>query len=239
MKILVAAAHFVPSPGDVNRNMRFMKHLCLEASMAGAKLLVLPELSLTGRPASKIEAAEVCQLRDGSGVTQMIEVATDRDMMIAFGYVEVAYGNLYNSVALVGPRGLLANVRKRNLSGSEFQWANEGQRQTSVAVTGIGRIGILPGDDISNKLNESHPNASPNLFYPKGSVDIICAPISDLRPNLPAPEWVYLAESLRADVVISNSVQNSCSACVIDRERNLRTSQSGDSPCVVGGHVLL
>lgn len=52
-------------------------------------------------------------------------------------------GRIYNSAAVVGPRGLLCVYRKVHLWDREKLWFSPGQSPPSVLVTAAGRIGVL------------------------------------------------------------------------------------------------
>ena len=63
---IVAAVQFEPKLLDVHHNLATAKQLVFEAAAKGAKVVVLPELCLSGYALhSKQEAASVCQERDG------------------------------------------------------------------------------------------------------------------------------------------------------------------------------
>jgi predicted amidohydrolase len=233
---LTAAARFEPKLGALDRNLQVAKQLCFEACETGARLVVLPELCLSGAPSNKREAFDVSQPRDNVFVDQLTEACSRNNSFVAFGFVELAYGKLYNSAGLVGPQGLLACVRKRNLSGRDFMWANEGTLTFPSVVTPLGRVGLLVGDDSKNGLLETHPAFLPAAkFYAPGSVDIACI-LTCSDSDAPLAEWIHLAQSLGGSAVVGNSSGRG-QPCVISSGQAWVPDDSL-GPCVVGGYVL-
>ena len=73
---IVAAIQFEPKLLDVHRNLATATHLVFEAAAKGAKIVVLPELCLSGYVIqSKQEAASVCQERNGYQTQAFIPLA--------------------------------------------------------------------------------------------------------------------------------------------------------------------
>ena len=235
MPRLVAAAQFVPRTGDIERNIKITIQLLSEAASAGAKLVVFPELCICGRPSSRVEASDLALQRDSGLFDKIIDVCINFDCYAVFGFIELAYGNLYNSAALVGPEGLLTVSRKRNLGGLEFVWAKTGETYPSV-VTKIGRFGILIGDDVSNEPAFSGSKVEP--FIRPGSVDVVGILQSSETSSFPAADWVHLAESLPAAVIVGNSSSQLGASCVIDRNREIWVSGvSMDGASITGGYI--
>ncbi len=85
-----AAAQFTPVSGDPEANLRKMEKLCDMAAEAGASLIVLPELALTGYylKADALRALAVPQ--DGSWSAPLRKKAKEHHLLIAVGYPELA-----------------------------------------------------------------------------------------------------------------------------------------------------
>jgi N-carbamoylputrescine amidase len=141
---IVAAVQYAPSLMDVHKNLITAQQLTFEAAAKGARIIVLPELCLSGYILrSKEEASSVCQERDGYQTEAFIPLAKKFNCHIVFGYVELHEGKLYNSAAIIGPNGLVGNSQKHNHWGSDALWAEQAETLTPVVVTSVGRLGAL------------------------------------------------------------------------------------------------
>lgn len=202
----IAAAQFAPVQGDLSHNIGIALQISFEAALAGAKLVVLPELCVSGPDIFGVkEASRAAQSSMGWQTREFQNIASSAGIYILFGYVEAAEGNFYNSCALVGPDGSVHNFRKRNLWSSDFFWATAStDEQGEIAVTPLGRIGALICRDVQNRDRRSTGGAG-QPYYTRGSVDIVCVPANwSTAAEFPHHEWVELAEEVRATVVVAN-----------------------------------
>ena len=234
---------------DVHKNRATAQQLTFEAAAKGARVVVLPELCLSGYVLrSKEEASSVCQERDGYQTEAFIPLAKKFNCHVVFGYVELHEGKLYNSAAIVGPSGLVGNSQKHNYWGSDALWAEQAESLSPVVVTAVGRLGVLVCRDVMNNYRESYKfYKSEQKFYKKGSVDTI-ALLTNWGSDYGYPDnnWVELAEETGANVIVSNRVgkerdmEYKGGSCIIDRNRKIYTNGSSfTESAVVGGIVLL
>ena len=121
---------------------------------AGASLLLLPELSLSGflpnHPVANHEAwlgetlagaRRMAEPIDGPAVRRLRAIARDTGLLIAAGLLEDAGSVLFNTHVLAGPTGLLGAWRKMHVPLFEMPIYNGGGAPT-VVDTPLGRIGI-------------------------------------------------------------------------------------------------
>ncbi len=246
---IVAAVQYAPALMDVHKNLATAQQLTFEAAAKGARVVVLPELCLSGYVLrSKEEAASVCQERNGYQTEAFIPLAKKFNCHVVFGYVELREGKLYNSAAIVGPGGLAGNSQKHNHWGSDAMWAETAESLSPVVITPVGRLGALVCRDVMNNYRESYKfYKSEQRFYKKGSVDTI-ALLTNWGSDFGYPDnsWVELAEETGANVIVSNRVgkerdlKYKGGSCVIDRNRKIYTNGSSfTESAVVGGIVLL
>ena len=152
---IVATVQFNPTLLDVQKNLATGLQLTFEAAGKGARVVVLPELCTSGYALnSPSEAMSCAQERDGYQTEAFSALARRFNCHIVFGYVELREGKLYNSAAIVGPRGLEGNAQKHNLWGPENLWCESSEAMAPVVLTGAGRLGVL--DRKSTRLNSSH-----------------------------------------------------------------------------------
>lgn len=247
--VVVASIQYKPELLDVEKNIRTAQQLAFEAAGKGARVIVLPELCLSGYTLrSKAEAASVCQERTGYQTEAFLPIAKKFNCNIVFGYVELSEGKLYNSAAVVGPNGLMANAQKHNLHGSDSLWATYSEALSPVVITPAGRLGVLVCRDVGNNYRQSYKfYKAENKFYKKGSVDTI-ALLTNWGSDYGYPDsaWMELSESTGANIIVSNRVGKERDldfkggSCTIDRGMNVYTyGSSFKEAAVVGGIVVL
>ncbi len=102
--------------GDVYQNLQNMLKAMRETNAATADLVVFPECALTGYCfESREEALPYAQSKDGPAVAALAKLCHEQDQYVAFGFLETEGEKLYNSCALVGPKGLVGVYRKVHL----------------------------------------------------------------------------------------------------------------------------
>lgn len=246
---IVAAVQFAPKLMDVDKNLATAQQLVFEAVGKGAKIVVLPELCLSGYVLrSKAEASSVAQERDGYQTEALAPLAKKHNCHIVFGYVELLENKLYNSAAVLGPGGLEANAQKHNLWGSDALWATPSESLPPVVITPGGRMGVLICRDTMNNFRDTYKfYKHEHRFYRKGSVDTI-ALLTNWGSDYGFPDnsWMELSEETGANVIVSNRVGKERDmkfkggSAIIDRNRKVYTfGSSFTESAVVGGLVLL
>lgn len=250
MMAIVAAVQFKPEILDVQRNIATAQQMTFEAAAKGAKVIVLPELCTCGYTfRTPREAAECSQTKNGYQTEAFIPIAQRYNCHIVFGYPELCDGKLFNSAALVGPRGLENNFQKHNRWGNDNLWAVPSECTPSVTVTAAGRLGALICRDVMNHYRDSYKFYKPGQkFYAHGSVDTIALLTNWGGEGYGYPDsaWMELGESTGANVIVSNRVGQERDlkfkggSTVIDRSGRVYTyGSSFTEPTVVGGMALL
>src|SRR5262249_40968093 len=126
-----------------------------EAAAQKADMLVLPEMALQGYAdfAFRIGQAECAEQKayyrresetiPGPATNRFAEAARRHDMIIQLGMAERAlHGNvIYNSVALIGPQGVLGSYRKIH-NHFEYPYFATGEDQP-VFATSVGTVGSI------------------------------------------------------------------------------------------------
>jgi predicted amidohydrolase len=244
---IVAAIQFAPQLLDVTRNLATALQLTFEAAAKGARVIVLPELCLSGYVLNgPREAIQCAQDKKGYQTEAFQAVAQRFGCHVVFGYVELCEGKLYNSAAVVGPCGLEGNFQKHNLWANDNLWAQPSEQGPALVITPAGRLGVLICRDAMNNFRESYYAFNPkHKFYRKGDVDTI-ALLSNWGGDYGYPDssWVELVEETRANLIVSNRVGRERDlkfkggSAVIDRDRRIYTFGSNfTSNAVVGGIV--
>jgi len=203
-----------------------------QAARNGAAIIVLPELCTGGCVLhDKREALFVAQPKEGTYSAAFQATATAYGCYIVFGYVEFFNNKLYNSACVVGPMGIVANVQKHNLWASDHLWAQASEQLHPVVITPLGRMGVLIGGDVKNEDRDSYSfKNDDHRFYKKGSVDVVAHPTAWMGQRFPDDDWISLAESLDANVIVSGRVGSERGnkfrggSCIVMRDGNVVTA---------------
>lgn len=143
--VRAAACQLSLSVGDVEGNRRLARAAVEEAAAAGARLVVLPELTPSGYVfTDAAEARSLAEPLDGETVREWGELARRLDLVLVGGICELGpEGELRNSAVLLDPSGLRAVYRKAHLWDRESDVFVPGGDQPPVIDTAAGRVGLL------------------------------------------------------------------------------------------------
>ena len=144
--VVVAVAQLALAVGDLDANRRAASAAVAEAAAAGARLVVLPELSDTGYVFSGPGEARALASPAASAVTlrEWRILAGRHDLVIAGGFCELGGdGNLYNSAAIVDASGPRAVYRKAHLWDAEKQVFTPGDAAPPVVGLPFGNVGLM------------------------------------------------------------------------------------------------
>jgi predicted amidohydrolase len=155
--VTVGCANFAPVWGDKKRTLEKIEANVVEAAAQGIDIVAFPEESLTGTsacPACRSEG-HACEFHvdeaepvPGPATDHVADLAREYDVYVLFGLPERDTdepGVLYNSVAVVGPDGLLGTYHKVHLGA--LPWVQEGivfraGDRLPVFPTRFGPIGV-------------------------------------------------------------------------------------------------
>ena len=118
-KFRIAAVQMNALKDDLDHNIRTHIRFIEETAKAGCHLVMFPELSVTAHYGDQ-KALQFAEAADGNIFRIMHEQAKKHDIIVAYGFCEIAHGTYYNSQALVGPAGLIGIQRKIHASGDEY-----------------------------------------------------------------------------------------------------------------------
>ena len=104
---------------DLEYNIELHLQLMREAAKGGCQLIVFPELSVTGHNSSP-EIVQFAEQAHGRLLRTVHAQAKQSNLVVGYGFCELARGTHYNSYALVGPDGLIGIQRKVHASHDEF-----------------------------------------------------------------------------------------------------------------------
>ena len=155
--VTVSVVNFNPAWGDKAANLEKIRRIVAEAAQAGTDIIAFPELALSGYECGE-EARhhhQPCALHralaetiPGQSTQELAELAREVDIYILLGMPERDVNQpevRYNSVAVVGPEGILGRYRKVTLAPFPI-WTEEACFQPGdelpVFETRYGPVGV-------------------------------------------------------------------------------------------------
>jgi predicted amidohydrolase len=180
LAVRVACVQIAPSVEDPRGNRTLTRDAVREGVSAGARLVVLPELSTSGYVfESADEARSAAEPAGGPTLRGWAEEAARGEAVVVGGFCELGDdGLLYNSAAIVDGGGVLAVYRKLHLWDREQLVFEPGREPAPVVETPAGRIGIGVCYDIN------FPEVARGLAL--AGADLIALPTN--FPRFPRPE---------------------------------------------------
>ena len=143
--VRVAAVQMQPALLDVHGNLARVLDLTREAAAHEARLVVFPEVSLSGYVVTPEEADGLAQAIPCPATQAVQQACVKADVHVVLGLLERdADGTLFNTSVLLGPQGLLARYRKTHLPllGVD-RYLAAGDALIPPVVTPAGRLGLL------------------------------------------------------------------------------------------------
>ncbi|MGI9485832.1 MAG: carbon-nitrogen hydrolase family protein [Geminicoccaceae bacterium] len=131
---------------DVPGQLLIMAGMAKNAGAAGARLLIFPEMFLTGYHIGPEAAARLAEPKDGPSMDKAAAIAKETGIALLFGYPERGSdGCIYNAAILIDRDGrTLANHRKTHLFGDiDRQAFSQGEGPPTVAELDGIKIGVL------------------------------------------------------------------------------------------------
>ena len=131
---------------DVSGQLQIMANAAKDAATAGASLLILPEMFLTGYHIGPEAVARLAELKNGASAQRAVSIAKEAGIALLYGYPERGEdGRIYNAALLVNGDGrAIANHRKTHLFGDIDRNAfSPGEGPPTVAEIDGMKLGIL------------------------------------------------------------------------------------------------
>ena len=220
----VAAVQYEPTLGEKEKNVTALLRLVEEAASHEARLIVLPEMATTGYCwESREEIAPQVEPIPGPTTDRFSELASRYGCYIALSLPEVDLATevYYNSMALIGPEGLVGSYRKIHSFMSEPRWARDGDRGIPVWDTPLGRLsGLICMDaDFFESARISALRGADVLLFPTNWLEEQC------------PSRVWLARAFENGVYFiaanrygrERGIQFSGGSCIISPDGSVQS----------------
>lgn len=162
-------------PGTVAAALHAMMTAAASAASAGARLLICPEMFLTGYNIGADAARELAEPVDGPSAQRVAAIARETGLAILYGYPERAGDSAYNAAQLLDrDGGRLANARKCHLfSELDRGMFKAGDALARAELDGV-RIGLLICYDVE------FPEAV--RTHALAGADLVAVPTALMRP---------------------------------------------------------
>jgi predicted amidohydrolase len=197
---VVAVAQLALTAGELEANRGAASAGIAEAALAGARLVVLPELSDSGYLLADASEARSLASPVSSSATlrEWRSLASRHDLAIAGGFCELGPdGKLYNSAAIVDASGTRAVYRKAHLWDAEKKIFTPGDDAPPVVELPFGNVGLMICYD---------------LEFPEwvrlaalSGADLIAAPVAWGASGSPAPPGERSGEVVAAQAAASTN----------------------------------
>jgi predicted amidohydrolase len=223
-KVRIACLQMEPIIAEKAKNVARSLEMIREAAKAGANLVVLPELCNSGYVFETREEAFALaeEIPDGPTTKKWVAAAGRHNLHIVAGIAERDGGALYNSAAVIGPKGFIGTYRKNHLWGAENLFFEPGNLGMPVFHTEIGRIAAAICYDIW----------FPELFRLAAvqGADILCVPTN----WVPMPEQPKDQPKMANVLAMAGAHANSMYVACADRIGSERGQPFIGSSLVVG-----
>jgi predicted amidohydrolase len=140
----VAAVQTYSEVSEPDRNLASICRSIEEAARNGAKLIVFPECMNSGYVWKDAQAAlDVADPIPGRFTTEIGKLTKQHNVYVGIGMSERNDGKVFNSGALVGPKGLIGKYEKNFLFDFDPYFFALGETGYPVFKTEIGNIGMF------------------------------------------------------------------------------------------------
>jgi 5-aminopentanamidase len=197
---VVAVAQLALAVGELEGNREAARAAVAEAALAGARLVVLPELSDSGYVFTGADEARSLASTAAAGPTlrEWRSLADRYDLAIAGGFCELGPdGKLYNSAAIVDASGPRVVYRKAHLWDAEKKIFTPGGSAPPVVELPFGNVGLMICYD---------------LEFPEwvrlaalSGADLIAVPVNWTASGSPAPPGERSGEVVAAQAAASSN----------------------------------
>jgi predicted amidohydrolase len=215
-EVSALAVQYTPTAGDRDANAAKIFAMVSKVNWKKpGRLIVLPEYSFTGVPATAEVAKVLAETLEGPAAQNLSTLANQNAAHVVGSFIEQAEGKLFVAAMLVGPDGkTLGTYRKTHLEESERAWATAGD-ELAVFPTAIGRIGLLLGGDArfpeaSGVLSVKRADiiAIPSAWRGQYGTHLQISPalFAERYPGNTMALWYAIAKTAQAHTLVANFV---------------------------------
>lgn len=221
----IVCRQLAPILADVPANIESTVGAVRESVAAGARVVVLPELALSGYMFSSTDEARASAIEPTHPVFERwSEAVRPVDGVVIGGFAELgADGLVYNSAAVVDGTGVLAVYRKVHLWDKEKLVFTAGSAEPPIVETPVGKLGVLICFDLE------FPEFPRSLAL-RGA-ELIVAPTNWPLESVPAGERVP-----EVTVAMASAYSNHVAIACCDRAGIERGQAWNEASCIIDSH---
>ncbi|SEG94399.1 Predicted amidohydrolase [Thermomonospora echinospora] len=230
--VTVGAVQLEAVHGEVRTNLAAIEELAAAAAADGARLVVTPEMALTGYLWPDEESVRgLAEPVDGPSVRRLAGLCRTIGAWLVLGLPELDpdLGTLHNSCVLIGPDGPVGSYRKTQPFVADPRWAVDGHLRPPVWDTPAGRVSPLICADVD------HPE--PMRYAALSGADWVALPTAWVDEPGPSATWrlrawenglpMVAADMAGAEPLDGATVQFSGGTCVLDHSGNVTAALDG------------
>jgi predicted amidohydrolase len=144
-EVTIACVNYRTIWGDKRQNLAKIMGYVRDAAKCGADIVLFPELALTGYAMDHHGMhRDKAERIPGPSTKAMADLTRKHNVYVVFGMVEKAEDKpnvLYNSAAVIGPKGIVGAYRKLMPFGDEMLWCQKG-KEPFAFETPWGLVGV-------------------------------------------------------------------------------------------------
>jgi predicted amidohydrolase len=218
----IVCRQLAPAIADLDANIAATTAAIRESAEAGARIVIVPELALSGYMLDSVEEARSVAITASHPVFAAWAAAVaEVDGVAIGGFTELGDdGLIYNSAAVVDASGVLAVYRKVHLWDKEKLLFEPGSMAPPVVETTVGRIGVLICFDLE------FPEFPRSLAL-RGA-ELIAAPTNWPKESVPDGERVP-----EVTVAMATAYSNHVAIAACDRAGIERGQAWNEASCIV------
>jgi len=213
-RLSIGLLHLDIEHGQTVKNRRSLLTWVEKAARSGARVVVAPELALSGYSFESLdEAASLAESLAEETIWLLCEAARRWKILLCFGFAErdPSTNILYNSACVVGPDGRVAAHHRKNVT--DRRWACPGTpTQQNLLDTPWGRVGLLICAD-------TYYGLLPRSLAIQGA-DLLLVP-ANWPPSGMDPRKIWRARALENGMGVI-----ACNRTGVDRHMDCRSSSS-------------
>jgi predicted amidohydrolase len=209
----VACCQIEPRIGAIDVNLENTVSWIEKAASIGSKLIILPELCVSGYVFnSRDEAFQNAEkVPGGRSIKSWEEVAAQNEVYLVAGIAEIQESSLYNTSVLIGPSGYIGKYRKLHLWFEEKLFFEPGDTGMPLFKLPFGRLAMMVCYDMW------FPEVA-RIYALKGA-DIITVPTN-------WPKVKTESSAITDNLIVSQSHMNGVFIAASDRIGNERRARA-------------
>ena len=207
----VAAATPMVRVADTKANVEAHIDLAQKAYAEGVRVLVFPELSLTGATCGDLFLQDTLLQGTQEALAIYLEATKELDMISVVGLPYAAHAKVYNTSAVCHKGRLLGLVTKRNVNEDQFATAPDfieeivfGDEHVSLGTEQIFECETMPSLVLAVEIGEDLQSLyAPSLSHSAAGATVICHPAAmpEIVGKKPALDVILSAHTARTHTV--------------------------------------